>query len=75
MEINREGNLAACRLSSLCQFVQTEETQVALQGQVTRALTDHTYATLIPLLYKQTLANTVNVWSGCFSRQSNDDRF
>lgn len=63
MEINREGNLAACHLGSLCQFVQTEEAQVAVEGQVTGDLTDHTYASgigLIPLLHMHTLANTLN---------------
>lgn len=57
MEINRGGNLAACQLCSLCQFVQTEGAQVAVEGQVTGDLTDHTYAAgiiLIPLLHLQT---------------------
>lgn len=50
MKINREGNLAACQPGSLCQFVQTEEAQVAVEGQVTRDPTDHTYATGISLI-------------------------
>ncbi len=68
-EINREGNLAACQLGSLCQFVQTEEARVAVEGQVTGDLTDHTYATgisLIRLLHMQThLTLAVFLWL-CF---------
>lgn len=64
MEINREGNLAACQLGSLCQFVQTEEARVAVEGQVTGDLAGHTYETgisLIPLLHMHTLANILTV--------------
>lgn len=50
MKGNREGNLASCQLASLCQFVQTEEAQVAVEGQVTGDLTDHTYTTGISLI-------------------------
>lgn len=51
MEINRKlKNLAARELGSLCQFVQTEEARVAVEGQVTGDLTDHTYVTVISLI-------------------------
>lgn len=60
MEINTEGNLAACQLGSVRQFVQTEEAQVAAEDQVTGDLTGHTYATGIsptPLLHVHTRGN------------------
>lgn len=63
MEINREGNLAACQLGSLCQFVQAEEARVAVEGQVTGDLTDHTYATGISLIRP---ASTCNCMYGLF---------
>lgn len=51
MELNRKlKNLAARELGSLCQFVQTEEARVAVEGQVTGDLTDHTYVTVISLI-------------------------
>lgn len=51
MEINRKlKNLAARELGSLCQFVQTEEARVAVEGQVTGDLTDHTYVTVMSLI-------------------------
>lgn len=50
MEIKREGNLAACQLASLCQFVQAEEAQVPVKGQVTGDLTGHAYAPGISLI-------------------------
>lgn len=71
MEIDREGNLAACQLGSLCQFVQTEEAQVAVAGQVTGDLTDHTYATGISLirpLHMHTPENALD--AGCLFSKS-----
>lgn len=71
MEIGREGNLAACQLGSLCQFVQTEEAQVAVEGQVTGDLTDHTYAAGISLIPPASLANTRGHFSGCLKVKIN----
>lgn len=73
VEINREGNLAARQLGSLCQFVQTEEARVAVQGQVTGHLADHTYASdssLIPLLRLACVAKKTK--NNSYFREIND---